>query len=265
MLMRLGIICLVFAGMIAVVNAKETGGKKQSVGQNNSLPPTAIIDKPTSASPQANPPAQKLPEASKGIEWSNWALVFVGSLGVVAAFITLLEIGKQTKASKDAASAALLNAQAVITAERAWVMADLDGAPLAIFEATGTFWGGPLVETTEIQNVKLTCRNQGRSPAWIDRVRAQVDIVDSDSVSIDPILRKGTHGPMVPLGAGEEESRILKLRCEGRRKPEEFLSIYVLIEYRDIFGEKRETQLGYSVHDNLIHRQNGLPGRNRNT
>lgn len=180
---------------------------------------------------------------------------------------TLLFVAYQTLATAKSARAALLNAQAVITAERAWIMADLSwyGDSLRIFEGTGTFWGGPMVETTDIQNIKLTCKNQGKTPAWVDRVHGQVDIVDSGSVMIDPILRKGHHGPMGPLGAGEEQSRSLELRCEGHRRPGEFLSVYVVIEYRDIFGKKRETHLGYSVSENSLDRQNGAPGRNRNT
>jgi hypothetical protein len=190
----------------------------------------------------------------------EWWLCILG-------FPTLIFVFLQTLATSKAAKAALLDAQAVITAERAWVMADLGfyGDRLQIFEGTGTFWGGPVVETTEIQNIKLTCKNQGRSPAWIDRVHAQVDIVDPTSVSIDPVLRRGTHGPMLPLGAGEEQSRSLEMRCEGRRGPGEFLSIYVLIEYRDIFGKGHETHLGFSVSGHSLARQNALLGRNRNT
>ena len=180
---------------------------------------------------------------------------------------TLLFVAYQTLATAKSAKAALLNAEAVIVAERAWVMADLGwhGDSPRIFNGTGTFWGGPTVETTEIQNIRLTCKNQGKTPAWIDRVYAQVDIVDSTSVAIDPVLRGGDHGPMGPLGAGEEQSTSLELRCEGHRRPDEFLSVYVVIEYQDIFGKKHETHIGYSISGNSLVRQNGLPGRNRNT
>lgn len=190
----------------------------------------------------------------------EWWLCILG-------FPTLFFVGYQTVATAKAAKAALLNAQAVISAERAWVMAELNcyGDSFRIFEGTGTFWGGPMVETTEIQSIKLTCKNQGKSPAWIDQVYGQLDIVDSTSVSNDPILRRGHHGPMGPLGAGEAQSRSLELRCEGRRRSHEFLSIYVVIEYRDIFGKKHETHIGYSVSGNSLARQNGLPERNRNT
>jgi hypothetical protein len=185
----------------------------------------------------------------------------------ILGFPTLIFVGCQTWTTAKAAKAALLNAQAVITAERAWVMADLSwyGESLRIVEETGTFGGGPTVETTEIENIKLTCKNQGKSPAWIDVVHGQIDIVDSTSVCIDPIMRNGNHGPMGPLGAGEEQSRSLELRCKGRIKPHEFLSVYVVIEYRDIFEKTHETHIGYSVSEISLGRQNGLPERNRNT
>lgn len=70
---------------------------------------------------------------------------------------------------------------------------------------------------------KLTCRNEGRSPAWIDSVRGYAEIVNNALV-------------------------------------------YVVVEYRDIFENKRTTSLGYSVDvDGNIYRQEALPERIRNT
>jgi hypothetical protein len=202
-------------------------------------------------------------------------LTIIGYLGVRAANRTLktielqvAEMKAQTSATQKAADAALTSAQAVINAERAWIMAELGdwGKPLQIVEGVGSFHGQAAVETTEIRSVKLTCKNRGKSPAWIDMVYAQVNIVDSTTDWVDPPKTVGNHGPMEPLGPGEEGFRSLELRCPGRRNGGEFLSIFVVIEYRDIFDVKRKTVLGYSVHqDGNIGRQSAIPNRNRNT
>ena len=115
---------------------------------------------------------------------------------------------------------------------------------------------------------KLTCRNEGRSPAWIENIRGRIEIFSKFPISEAP---KGSDlaflGPMEPLGAGKERSRVLQFICSGHAKKGEHFSVYVLVEYRDIFGIRRETTLGYSVvPDGIgIYRQEALPERNRNT
>ena len=194
---------------------------------------------------------------------SNWVLAGIGAAAVIVAVITLFSI-------KDQATAARLNAQALIDAERAWVMAELSayGDSLRTLVGEGYETGHGLYQSISVENVKLTLRNQGKTPAWIENVRAQVDIVDSTSVRNEPVLRGGTQGSMEPLGAGEERSRSLELVCDGRREGDQFLSIYVVITYRDIFGRSHETTLGYSVtsiSNGQLLRQQALPHRNRNT
>jgi hypothetical protein len=238
-------------------------GSALAIYMTNPEAPPAVRHQTLLRLPTADAVSFSAPPSFLSNQWySNpeWWLCVLG-------FPTLFFVGYQSIANARAAKAALLNAQAVITAERAWVMADLSysGEYPQVLEGEGTFYGGPILKTTEVSNIKLTCRNQGRSPAWIDMVRAQVDIVDSKSVSMSPVLREGNRGPMGPIGAGGEISRSLELRCEGHREQNEFLSIYVLIEYRDIYGEKHETHLGYSVSGKSLMRQNARPERNRNT
>jgi hypothetical protein len=203
---------------------------------------------------------QETPNWYKRPEW--WLFILgVPTLGFVAF---------QTLATAKAARAALLNAEALINSERAWIMAELRSygkysEQFEIAEGMAEYSGEGLVETTSVKHVKLVCKNQGRSPAWIDRVYGQLSIVNSTTVAMDP-SKAGNHGPMQPIGPGGKRSRSLELECRGIRKSGEFLSIYVVIEYRDIFGRERETFLGYSVHDDgSFGRQFGFPERNRNT
>ncbi len=211
----------------------------------------------------------------------NWVLCAVGVFTVGMALRTLrsidnqvAEMKAQTTVGKASADAANLNAQAVIEAERAWIFAELGTYAIPrpnIQHGTSSSGDGTPIERTEIMNIKLTCKNQGKTPAWIDAIHAQLDIVDSRwQIEDQPVLRsvrgKGNQGTLPPIGAGEEQSRSLTLVCDGYRKDrDEFLSIYGVIEYHDIFGKHRETVLAYSADENNLVPQSGVPGRNRHT
>jgi hypothetical protein len=196
----------------------------------------------------------------------DYVLAWVPLLFSMMLVLTQWTTWKETKKSSEAA---LLNARALLNAERAWVMAELDvyGASVAIVETQSRLDGEGPFEVTRVNHVKLTCKNQGRSPAWIEEVYAQVHIVNATTVETEPELKR-KHGPMDPLGPGGEKSRSLEFVCRGRRQtPDDFLSIFVVVVYRDIFNQRRETSLGYSLRydDRLMARQFGIPGRNRNT
>jgi hypothetical protein len=66
-------------------------------------------------------------------------LTAVGIVGVVVAAITVKKIGRQTKAGEDAAKAALLNAQAVINAERGKLLFEVEKRLDDKFRGVGVF------------------------------------------------------------------------------------------------------------------------------
>ena len=100
----------------------------------------------------------------------------------ILGFPTLLLLVWQTWSTSKAARAALLNAEALINSERAWIMADLRsyGQYCEQFEITHGMVERRegLVEGTRVNLVKLVCKNQGRRPAWIDAVYGELTIVD---------------------------------------------------------------------------------------
>jgi hypothetical protein len=198
----------------------------------------------------------------------NIALVLVGIGGIVVAAITLGTIKEQTVATAVAANAAKASADGFIHSERAWVMAELGWYEkgLHVVEGSSQNQAEAQLEFTTVF-VKLTCRNAGRSPAWIDNVFGRVDRVNPTSLREDDRRENklGNFGTMGPIGPGEEKSRSLELICYGHCKEGEFLSAYVVVEYRDIFGIKRTTTLGYSIRGVEMNRQDGLRDRNKNT
>jgi len=205
--------------------------------------------------------------------WIGGIAAFLAS---IAAIITLVVLREQTKigllAAKTAdegAKAALLSAQAVMNAERAWIFAELgwyEGTSGRILLDTSVENGGPEMHSITI-NAKITYRNEGRSPAWIDGVYGRIDIASGrlEAKEYDR-YECGNFGIVEPISASSEMSRSIEFVCNGRLGQEDYLSIYVIVDYHDIFNQPRETRLGYSLtlSGNLV-RQNGLQGRNRNT
>jgi len=142
---------------------------------------------------------------------------------------------KQVEASQHNAAAAKAAAEYLIRTERAWVMAELGWSEKSVLHVVQSSSKSEAEGTVErvTANVKLICRNEGRSPGWVDK----------------------------------EQSRSFDLTCLGSVRRGEFLSAYIVIEYHDIYGFKRETFLGYKIDPSSggIDRQDDSPERNRNT
>jgi hypothetical protein len=164
-------------------------------------------------------------------------------------------------AARDSVATAKMNTEALVNAERAWILAELGW-----YDEPAGRVGADEFGCTTI-NIKLTCKNEGRSPAWIDHVYGRVDIASSRSDIREYSKQEcGNFGSMEPVGAGAEKCRCLDLHCDGSIKGEDFLSVFVIIEYHDIFGKQRETTIGHSIASTSnLYRQNGSPNRNLNT
>jgi hypothetical protein len=150
-------------------------------------------------------------------------------------------------------------------AERAWVMTELSWAEnsyLHIAETSSTESGDAVS-----LSLKLTCRNEGRSPAWVYAIYAHCRQMDSikelPELTTADMQRQGI---TEPIGPGKTVGRNFILSCPGQLASKEFISVYVIVEYRDVFENTRMTSLGYVVAPGgNLYRQEGLPGRNKNT
>jgi hypothetical protein len=155
------------------------------------------------------------------------------------------------------------NVDYIANTERAWVMGELGW-----YEKVG-----PNIQESSVKGaartivmMKLTCKNEGKSPAWIENVYTRLDITSGSLIDEIDTENLGSNGRWGALSGGESRSQSVEFLAYDVRGEGEFLSVFVIIEYRDIFDIKRETFLGYSIdaHGN-VYRQNGLPNRNRNT
>lgn len=163
--------------------------------------------------------------------------------------------------------------------ERAWILTELDwprGEKLRVVLGTASRSGGPNIESTTV-NVMLKCRNDGNSPAWIDKVFTHAEIADSfKNLLPTSELEKRAAGlpdkstPLGPVGPRAEVSHHFLVMADGHLRrtstgKDGILSVYILVKYRDIFDKVRSTSLGYTISGDQMYRQDALPERNKNT
>lgn len=180
------------------------------------------------------------------------------STAVIAVFTILLFIGVIWQ---------IITSRAI---ERAWVMAELGWYPGGLHISIGSSVVGTKKSESTALNIKLTCKNDGKSPAFIEHIYGRAHIVQNPSKQVSPEPPKISDldglGDFEPLGPGTERSRILQMWCEGQMGKDDAVSVYVVIVYRDIFGKKRTTNMGYTIVDaEQIYRQAAFPKRNMNT
>ncbi len=186
------------------------------------------------------------------LDWFTGALVFVGLLQVCVLVGQMRLVKSQDDHFKNS--------------ERAWLLAYLswsrEGLNVALLSERTGF--DPEAQFTVV-TVKITCRNEGKSPAWIDEVRTRAEIVKRPNNVAPDKESLQCNGPMQPAGADKESFKVLQIRCRGHATKEDFLCLYVLVDYHDIFGIPGETRLGYVIDAGQLARQYALTERNRNT
>jgi hypothetical protein len=163
----------------------------------------------------------------KTLEWfrnHEYVAIWLEGIALVAIFVwdrldsrsEHRETLAQLEVSRANASTGKASADALMNAERAWVLAELgwyEGARLGITDHTSG------ERTWTEANLKLTCKNEGRSPAWIDEVYTCVEMFSNATVLRKPEVGLcQTSGPLGPIGPGKEVSHCLQLACGGRRK-----------------------------------------------
>ena len=168
----------------------------------------------------------------------------------------------QARANLKAAIAAKRSADALMTAERAWVIVDIQWAPkYPGRNHMQKTWGGR--QDTTMVSVRLPCSNQGKTPAWITEKRACIQVVKSlptvpDIAAIDIIQSE-----LEPLGAehmtGEKRDFVLEGDGWESRLEEGLMTVvYGAVKYRDIFSNERQTTFAWRITlDNELERLEG--------
>jgi hypothetical protein len=168
---------------------------------------------------------------------------------------------------KNAADAALLNAQALISSERAWVMADLRfKTGSGIVHTTN-----PLGERTAAI-VELQIRNCGPTPAWVFQQWIRLEISPKILMSATPypspsqferiegaIGQGASHMSYEILPIAKDDPPIIwqtDIFGDGWATEENRLNTYIygIVTYRDAFNSMRETYFGYRVEGRRLER-----------
>jgi hypothetical protein len=173
-------------------------------------------------------------------EWigiiSSIVLAVVGLIGIVVAICTLAVIRRQTDATEKAANAAELNAQALISSERAWVLVEIGTLP--------DFKPDP--NRVQILWIMPTITNGGKTTARIMKIFArQQAIAKGENLppepeyqgqqNIDFILPPNK--PIQTVGVGISGEDYIRAR-DGAS----VLYIYGFIDYLDIGETERQTR-----------------------
>jgi hypothetical protein len=201
------------------------------------------------------------------VAWSTWALVVVGAIAAWIAVRTLKDIRKQTRNTAIAAEAAARNAEAVVNAERAWIMTTIDNADHAHIQDTENLQTG---EFTSIVHLTLNYTNVGRIPCWVTDKAVWFRIIES--IPNDPVFDTPTRrfGETEPLVQGQPQfihlsqltsKGVHAMVLSGEGKGGNVPIFYGYIRYRDPFGSNRETRFGYMVKG---HRWLRIPSENYN-
>jgi hypothetical protein len=151
--------------------ANDANDQSQSGESRKANPQPAVSITKATAAPEA------WAWHDKWLWVANLVLAVVGVGGIIVAILTLFKIERQTKAGETAAKAALLSAQAVINAERPWL--------LVVIESVKGPMGG----------FNIFVKNKGRTPAMI--VASHIGCVRVEDISHLPTEAPYGVGSMV--------------------------------------------------------------------
>ena len=242
-----------------VASTAQTGGQ---AGVNRQTPPLPAPSTGETANPApktegeggipeiqprhmsvANPapaPATQASSWREQITWvANLVLVILGYVGILMALSLLKKIDRQTgyaeiaaEAAAASSQAALLNAQAILNAERSWILISVEPSPSAENKFT------------------VMATNRGRTPAKIidTAERIRLAIGEEHLPSAPEYTDEKRVGPYTPIILLPGESTAIKLFCRNDAKGlcdseerfrrietwEEKIYLYGKVIYRDL-------------------------------
>jgi hypothetical protein len=198
---------------------------------------------------------QTSPEKSFWGDAPTWGLLGVGFVGAWIAIKTLRDIKRQT--------------DALISGNRSWVTVDVEKVPGVggLMDGNGLEMGvGPLKTESTAFRARIICRNDGKTPAWITKKRAGLDIVEAVLETPDwsrtAIIQVAPEQLLVGQVSKPTDETLYSKRGRALGK---MTILYGLVTYRDPFGENKTTSFGYYVRDDGSLERLPNPKYNENT
>jgi hypothetical protein len=205
-------------------------------------PPSSIVQQnigtPDGTNSSRTTQQETKPEARPFMTHGEYVISFITTVYVIIAFFTFMAIRRQAHIAQQ-------GADALIASERAWVTVTVDWSQ----GHEGIFHMGPTPDREKSEHVEanISCKNDGRTPAWIIEVRACLKIFDSRPAKPPLEYTEAIKHGIVSLGAGQEKSCDASLSCEGRQTLENHVIIYGVVRYRGISNVVGESLFAYSI------------------
>ena len=191
----------------------------------------------------------------------EWGITFITAIYSAFSVGTFFLIKRQAKA-----------AEGELAAQSPWIMVNIQHAAGMHGRFLGTSRTRDEPETHHTDFLfRFDCTNFGRTPALVTEKRALLIIVPENSLPRMPNLSatKLFDGRAEPL-ASEKTSVSEKdewFTVAGYQGPNDWVVVYGVVKYRDVFGRDRQTTFGYQVtHGDELERLSGsYPKYNENT
>ena len=124
-----------------------------------------------------------------------------------------------------------------------------------------------IITHTTSFSVRIICKNDGRTPAWITEKRARIDVVDDLPRQPNWATVEIIQTEPEPLSVGETGlAKDEGLTCNKGRDFGKMTVVYGLVKYRDVFAADRATSFAYIIRaDGKLERLPGYPEYNKNT
>jgi hypothetical protein len=233
----------------------------QTTPENPSTRIEINIGNPSNAAPPQAQEQHAIAEAKAApITKGEWLIAGITAVYAVISYFMLRAIKRQASA-----------AEADIAAQSPWIMVNVEYSP----GMTGPFLGtssGKDIEGVQQHTdfiFRFDCVNHGRTPALITEKSATLKMVPKGKLPNNPDLTSLTvfDRRVEPLAAGEKskQGKDEYLSVPGYRSLDEWIVLYGVVKYRDVFGRDRQTTFGYEVTlGDKIERLPGYPEYNKN-
>jgi hypothetical protein len=226
----------VLCGLTVYVSVKDERAAEQSAQKAAELHKSTISAKPDEQHPQENieNTERNLPSWYGFFRWPNGTTTWAILLTLMAIAEQTGQTKKATEAARDSAKAAMLNAQAVINSERAWMFVEL-AVPTDIAGAKTIY--------------DISCVNRGKTPARITDCRIGYCFVDDpENLSLKAADYHPAVMPFPTVKASDNGFRVDRIHPGAKwteRKPgDDFLMYFGYVLYEDIFPIGKHGELG---------------------
>lgn len=253
MLKALAILAFLLLGATIFVTIEDQRSAERAPQQTAQQPTSAVASGQGNQQSQGNTqkPSRNLPSLHRFFTWPD-------SMTAWAILLTLWAIAWQSNETKKAAEAAHMNAQAIVDAERAWMLPKItqpDYREILLLTDRGDDWNLP---------IEITFTNHGHTPAIAINASWKFyseSIVDPRSQTWVLVLPEPPYydSEIVPFSPGaiyvhNDKTRFylgiprafLTAEQNAWQLGQKCLSVRGFIEYRDIFQNRHITRFCYA-------------------